>query len=135
MPATVSQVATGLATRLGTITGLRTFPYQPEQVNPPVAYPVLESVEYHNAFGGGDVVMRFSVSVIAGRWTDRTAHALLDDFLSYDGPRSVRAAIEADRTLGGVCSTLVVASATDISALTVADAEYLQIECDVTVHG
>ena len=58
MPATVSQVADGIKVRLATVSGLRTFSYQPEQLNPPVAFPVLESVEYHRAFGGGDVQMR-----------------------------------------------------------------------------
>ena len=45
MPATVSQVATGLATRLATISGLRTYTYQPEQLNPPFAYPQINRVE------------------------------------------------------------------------------------------
>ena len=57
MPATVTQVATGLATNLATISGLRTSVYQPEQLNPPMAFPTLNSVTYHNAMGGGDVTM------------------------------------------------------------------------------
>ena len=93
MPATVSQVLTGLATRLGTISGLRTSTYMPDQLNPPVGFPVIESVEYHGAFGGGDVVMRCSVFVIVGRYLDRTAHTALDGYLSYSGATSIRAAI------------------------------------------
>jgi len=135
MPATVSQVATGLSNRLATISGLRVSTFQPEQLNPPFAYPQLNRIEYHRAYGGGDVVMDWSIYVVVGRWTDRTAHALLDDFLSYSGAKSVRAAVEGDTTLGGVCSTLVLRSGLDISSLDAGGAEFLQIQLQVEVHG
>ena len=135
MPATVSQVAAGLAARLATISGLRTYTYQPEQLNPPFGFPQINRVEYHRAFGGGDVVMDWTVNVVTGRWTDRTAHALLDDFLSYSGAKSVRAAIEADTTLGGVCQTLIVRSGADITSLDAGGAEFLQIQFQLEVHA
>jgi hypothetical protein len=135
MPATVSQVATGLQTRLATISGLRTFNYQPEQENPPFAYPQINSINYHRAYSGGDVVMDWTVYVIVGRWLDRTAHAALDDYLSYSGAKSVRAAIEADPTLGGVCSTLIVRSGADITSLDANGAQFLVIQMQVEVHG
>ena len=135
MAATVSQVATGLATRLGTISGLRTSTYMPEQLNTPIGFPVLESIEYHKAFGGGDVVMRWSVFVVVGRYTDRTAHAALDGYLSYSGATSIRAAIEGDATLGGVCQTLICESSVNVSAVSVADSEFLQVQCTVIVHA
>ena len=135
MAATVSQVMTGLATRLGTISGLRTYTYMPDQLNPPVGFPIIESVDYHKAFSGGDVQMRCSVFVIVGRYTDRTAHASLDGFLSYSGATSIRAAIEGDKTLGGVAQTLIVESGLNISAVSVADSEFLQVQCSVLVHA
>jgi len=135
MPATVSQVATGLANRLATISGLRTSAYQPEQLNPPFAFPILNRIEYHRAFSGGDVVMDWTVNVIVGRYVDRNAFATLDDYLSYSGAKSVRAAIEGDKTLGGVCQTLVLPSGANITSLSSADAEFLQIQFQVTVHG
>lgn len=135
MPATVSQVATGLQARLATITGLRTFNYQPEQENPPFGYPQLNSINYHRAYSGGDVVMDWTVYVVVGRWLDRTAHAALDDYLSYSGAKSVRAAIEADPTLGGVCSTLIVRSGADITSLDSGGAQFLVIQMQVEVHG
>lgn len=135
MPATVSQVADGLKARLATISGLRTFSFQPEQVNPPVAFPVLESIDYHKAFGGGGVRMSFTIIVIVGRYVDRVAHANLDGFLSFDGATSLRAAIEGDRTLGGVAQTLVMDSSLSIGALAVAEAEFLQVSFSVLVHA
>lgn len=135
MAATVSQVATGLAARLGTISGLRTYTYQPEQLNPPMGFPVLNTVRYHGAFQGGDVVMDWTVNVVVGRYVDRTAHSLLDEYLSYSGASSIRAALEGDLTLGGVAQTLVVPSAADITSLTEADAQFLQIQLSVIVHA
>lgn len=135
MPATISQVATGLQTRLATISGLRTFSYQPEQENPPFAYPEINSVDYHRAFSGGDVVMNWTIYVVVGRWLDRTAHAALDDYLSYSGAKSIRAAIEADQTLGGVCQTLIVRSGADITSLDANGAQFLVIQLQVEVHG
>ena len=135
MPASVSSVATGLATALGTVTGLRTYNYQPEQLNPPIAYPALNSINYHRAMQGGDVVMDWTVFVIVGRWLDRTAHTALDDYLSYSGSKSVRAAIEGDTTLGGVCQTLIVRSGADITSLDAGGAQFLVIQMQVEVHG
>ncbi len=135
MPATVTQVTDGLKARLATVSGLRTFSYQPEQVNPPVAFPVLDSIDYHRAFGGGDVQMRFTIIVIVGRYLDRVAHANLDGFLSYDGATSLRAAIEGDKTLGGVASTLIMDSSLSIGSLAIAEAEFLQVSFSVLVHA
>jgi hypothetical protein len=135
MPATVSQVADGLKTRLATISGLRTFSYQPEQLNPPVAFPVLESVEYHGAMGGGNVRMRFMIFVVVGRYLDRVAHSNLDGYLSYSGATSLRAAIEGDKTLGGVAQTLILDGGMSIGSLTVAEADFLQVSCSLLVHA
>lgn len=135
MAATVNQVAAGLKARLATISGLRTYAYQPEQLNPPVAYPVLNGITYHRAFSGGDVTMEWSVYVVVGRWTDSRAYDALDGFLSFDGATSIRAAIEADKTLGGVCQTLIVASSIAVQPQQQADAEFLMIRVDVTVHA
>jgi len=135
MAATITQVATGLQTNLSTITGLRASAYQPEQLNPPMAYPVLTTVNYHRAFQGGDVIMDWVIHVVVGRYTDRTAHAAMDDYLSYSGSKSIRAALESDLTLGGVSQTLVVSSAADIRSLNSADAEFLEIQFTVQVHG
>jgi hypothetical protein len=135
MPATVSQVANGLKTALSNISGLRTFSYQPEQENPPFGYPQLNSINYHRAYQGGDVLMDWTVFVIVGRYLDRTAHTQLDDYLSVSGSKSVRAAIEADPTLGGVCSTLIVRSGADITSLDAGGAQFLVIQMQVEVHG
>lgn len=135
MPATVSQVMTGVKNQLATITGLRVFDFQPDNINPPSAFPQIDSVEYHGAFGGGDVRFNMTVVTIVGRVSDRTAQSSLDAFLSYSGASSIRQAIEADRTLGGVAQTLVVSQSANIRSLAIGEAEYLAIEITLVVHG
>jgi hypothetical protein len=114
---------------------LRTFSYQPSQINPPIAFPVINQVNYHRAMGGGLVVFDCVVYVIVGRYTDDRANQDLDDYLAFSGAKSLRAAIEADETLGGVAQSLTVASSTDITSVSQGDAEFLQIATQVTVNG
>lgn len=135
MPAGVNAVAVALQDALGTISGLRAYANQPEQLNPPFAYPELTRINYHRTMNGGVVTMEWTVHVIVGRYTDRTAFAALDGFLSYSGATSVRAALEADTTLGGVVQTVVLSEGMDITSLTSADAEFLRIELHLTVHA
>jgi hypothetical protein len=135
--ASVSAIADGLKVRLATINGLRAYSYQPEQLNPPFAYPVLNGVTYHQTMGMGSSVTQYdwSVYVIVGRWVDRVAITNLDGFLSPTGASSIRAALEGDRKLGGACSDLMVSTSANISALEQDDAEYLQVSFSLTIYS
>ena len=135
MPATVSQVMDGVAARLATISGLRTSSYQPLSLNPPCAYPLLDGVEYHNAFQGGDVRYNVTAVVIVGSVSDRLAHSRLNGYLAYNGASSIRLALEGDPTLGGVAQTLIVSRSANIRGLSVGEAEFLSIEITMQVHG
>lgn len=135
MPATVSQVMTGLKNRLATISGLRAFAFQPDYINPPTAFPTLNEVSYHGAMGGGDVVFDGLIQVIVGGVSDRTTQNLLDGFASYSGASSIRAALEGDKTLGGVAQTLVVNRSLGIRRMTIGDADFVTVEVAFQVHG
>lgn len=135
MPATVSQVSDAIKARLATVSGLRTFSYQPEQLNPPFAWPELTQVTYHRSMQLGDVEMQFTINVVVGRYTDRTANELLDEYLSATGAKSIRQALESDRTLGGVVQTVILSSAADVTSLNEADANFLQVQYQMTVHA
>ena len=132
---TVSQIKTGLAANLATVSGLRAYAYQPDNVNTPFAWPLLDSIQYNGAMGGGLITHKFTVSVVVGRSAERTAQTLLDGYLSYAGAISIRQAIESDRTLGGVVQDLIVESADNISTLEANDATYLAIDFVVTVYA
>jgi len=132
---TVSQIKTGLAANLATVSGLRAYAYQPDNVNTPFAWPLLDSIQYNGAMGGGLITHKFTISVVVGRSAERTAQTLLDGYLSYKGATSIRQALESDRTLGGVVQDLIVESADNISTLEANDATYLAIDFVVTVYA
>lgn len=132
---TVTQIKEGLQTRLATISGLRAYAQQPDNVNAPFAWPMLESITYNGAMGGGLIIHTFTVSVVVGRAAERSAQNALDGYLSYAGVSSVRAAIEADRTLGGVVQNLIVETASNISTLDANDATYLMVDFRVVVYA
>jgi hypothetical protein len=73
--------------------------------------------------------------VVVGRASERTAQNALDGYLSYEGATSVRAAIEGDRTLGGVVQNLIVESASNISTLDANDTTYLMVDFRVVVYA
>lgn len=136
MPATVSQVMTGLQGRLNTISGLRTFAFQPDYYsNPPYAFPIINEISYHGAMGGGDIVYDGLIQVIVGGVSDRITQNLLDGYASYSGASSVRAALEGDKTLGGVVQTLVTNRSTAIRRISIGDAEFITVEVAFQVHG
>ena len=66
---------------------------------------------------------------------DQVAQRYLDGWMSYDGNQSVREAIEADKTLGGNCSTLKVGDMIAVRPLSLGDASYLTCEFNVTVNA
>lgn len=135
MAGSASGLQSALATRLATITGLRVADHLPEQVMPPMAVIQLQSVNYHRAMAGGLSEWTFVVSLVAGRMGDRSAQLSLDGWIAWSGSSSVRAAIEADRTLGGACNTCKVAEMIAVRPLTLGDAAYLTCEFNVIVHA
>ena len=124
-----------LGESLANIPGLRVADHLPEQINPPMAVVQIQSVAFHRAMAGGLSEWLFTISLVAGRMGDRPAQRQLDSWMSWDGDQSVREAIELDRTLGGACSTLMVADMVAVRPLSLGDAAYLTCEFNVTVHA
>lgn len=125
--ATVSEVKAAIAAKLGTISGLRAYDRQPDQVNVPMAFPSLRSVEYHGAMGNGLVTQTYDITVIVGRAAERSAERLLDTYLSF-GSGGVRYALEADRTLGGTVDSSIVESVGNIQTIDANDTTYLAVD-------
>ena len=135
MPTTISAIRTALATNLATISGLRTSSYVPDDPNPPVAIIEPSSIEYDTTFGRGLDTMSYSVNVLVGRVSDRTAQASLDAYCSSQGTSSVKTAIESDRTLGGIVSDCRVVRLSSYGQVTVGDTIYLAAEFAVQVYA
>jgi hypothetical protein len=135
MTATISQVRTGLATSLGTITGLHVRDYIPDQIIDPLAVVAPSTFTYHAAMQGGLMQMEFSVMLIVSRVSDRVAQSRLDGFASYSGASSVRAAVESDPSLGGIVSYEQVVDTVQIGTLDQNGSVYLTMEFTVEVHS
>ena len=136
MPATPSQAKDGLKARLATISGLRCYDHQPDQVNPPFAFPTLEEIRYHaTAMCTGGVEMDFTINLILSRQSERIAQDEIDKYTAFSGAQSVRAAIEGDRTLGGVVEDCVVREAGTITNIDANDTLYVTVDFRVTVYA
>ena len=135
MSATVTEIKQGIANALATIPGLRSYSVQPDNLNPPFAWPMLDTVTYNGAMRGGLITHVYTVTVVVGRAAERTAQNALDGYVSYDSATSIRAALEADRSLGGVVQNLLVESANNISTTEGNDTTYLMVDFRVVVYA
>jgi len=135
MSGSATQIHDALSMALTAVPGLRVADHLPESVNPPMAIVQVQSVTYHRAMQGGLSEWQYLVAVVSGRMGDRSAQRMLDGWMAYDGSQSIRAALEVDQTLNGVCQSLLVADMVSVRPLSQGDAEYLSCEFNVTVHA
>ena len=133
--ALISELRTGLATNLATISGLRTTPTIPDNPNPPIAVILPQGVEYDNTFGRGMNTYTFAVTVIVGRVSERSGQNALDAYVSSTGSASVKLAIESDKTLGGKAFDLRVIDSRNYGELTVGEVTYLSAEFTVLCYA
>jgi hypothetical protein len=133
--ASITDLRAGLATRLGTISGLRTTTETPDTISPPVAIINVQNVNYDRAFQRGLDEYNFVITVIVGRVGERSAQRLLDSYVSPVAPSSVKLAIELDRTLGGNCDTLRVTDMRNYGSLVIGEITYLAAEFNVVVFA
>lgn len=133
--ATISNIRTGIATNIGTISGLRTAAEIPDNPNPPIAVVNLDGIDYHQAFKNGLTRYNFTVTVVVGRVAEREMQRKLDSYLGVTGSQSVKAAIESNRTLSGEVYDLVVVNSNSIGSITINDQTYLAAEFTVTVFA
>jgi len=131
----VTTLRTGLATRLATITGLRTASYVPPDPMPPVAIVIPTGITYDSTFARGMDEYEFTILVLVGAIDDRTSQARMDGYCDPSGSGSIKTAIEADKTLGGACFTLRVREMRNYQQTPVGDMNYLSAEFAVQVYS
>ena len=132
--ASIKALRDGLKTRLATIAGLYAHDTIPDNVYPPAAivgFP--SSVAYDFAMRTAVARYLFPVRVIAGRVAEGEGQDKIDDLVSPDGALSVRAAIDADPTLGGAAHSTRVVAARDFGVYEVAGVSYIGGEFEVEV--
>lgn len=135
MSGSASKIHDALSMALAAVPGLRVADHLPEQINPPMAVVQLQLVTYHRTMAGGTSEWQFLVALVAGRMGDRSAQRQIDGWVSYDGSQSIRAALEVDPTLNGICQSLMVENMIAVRPLSLGDASYLSCEFNVTVYA
>lgn len=131
----VSAVMDGLGTRLASISGLRVYDYPPDSVSPPagvVSYP--DPLDFDATMGRGADRMTVPIHIIVGRVSDRAARDALAAYMAGSGVKSVKAAIEADGTLGGAADSSRVVSVSGLD-LSVGGVSYVAATFSVDVVG
>lgn len=131
----MNAVMDGLGVALAAISGLRVFDYPADKLDPPAAvvgFPTEIAWDYTK--GRGSDRATFPVFVVVGGAFSRPARDALGPYLAGSGAQSIKAALEADRTLAGACATLSVAQArSDGSGITVNGVPYAGAIFDVEV--
>jgi hypothetical protein len=108
---TILQVMQAIESALDDITGLRTTEFIKDQMSPPFAMVgVPEIPDYHGAFKSGSMTIRPRIYVFVSAAVDRIGQTALAAYANPTGAQSIKLAIEADNTLGGVVSQVVVQS-------------------------
>ena len=131
----LSDIRTGLATNLATISGLRTSAFVPDEPKPPIAVIFPENIAFDTAFARGLDTYTFTVQLIVSKVSDRNAQSNLDAYCNPDGSQSVKTAIESNRTLEGLVQDLRVTEVRDYRAATINENTYLTVTFVVTVYA
>jgi hypothetical protein len=133
-----STVRTNLKTALSTITGMRVFDYVPDSTNIPTnnAFAIVGqlSMNYDYTLNRGFDSASCQIIVVVGRMSEKDGQSRLDGLLASSGSTSIKAAVEADKTLGGAVQTLRVVSASP-GTITSANIDYLSYQYSVELIG
>lgn len=133
--ASVSELRDGLKANLATITGLRTADTVPDNPQPPQAIVLPQNITYDNAFNRGMNTYTFAVLVIVNRVSERTAQNSLDTYVSSTGSKSIKLAIESDKTLGGKAFDVRVSDVRNYGDVTIGEINYLSAEFVVLCYA
>ena len=131
----INEVFAGIAARADTIAGLRGLQYMPDAVTPPMFAPMDVEGEFDKTFGRGMDELSVRCLLLISRATDKQGQAKLNAYLSGSGAKSIKAALFADRTLGGSCDDSHVVRFTGYGQFEHAGITYYGAEFFVRVIG
>ena len=139
--ASLSALRAGIATRLQTISGLRVLSYVGGDIVPPAAVviPGVRGrknsllVDYDATMGRGSDDWQFTVLLMVANKVERVSQVALDAYCDGSGSSSVKAAIEADGTLGGIASFTNVRGVRDYGIVSYGGQQYVGAEFMVEV--
>jgi hypothetical protein len=131
----IADMRAGIAKNIrDNIPGLRVAETIPDQPNPPIAVISLETVNYDQTFQRGMTEYTFTVSVLAGRVSERNAQSRLDAYID-PGSATIKTAIETDKSLGGKVFDVRVTDMSNIGAVNLGETIYLGADFGVVVYA
>lgn len=92
----LADVMEEIAVRLDTITGLRVYGYPPDKPEIPagiISYP--ETIDFDYTYQRGADQMTLPVVVVLGKVVDRATRAVVSDYASGSGTKSIKAVLES----------------------------------------
>lgn len=118
-------VMNALGDALTAIDDLNVYPFNTSSLVAPAAVVGLpEVVEYDQTMGRGSDRARVPLWLVVCNVDDLTAVTAINSYLSATGDNSIKAAVEADTTLGGAADTIRVVDATP-ETIVIGGVEYL----------
>jgi hypothetical protein len=133
--ADLTAIRAGLKANLETIPNLRASANIPDMPNPPQAIVALNRIGYDVANAKGAAQYDFVVTVIVGRQSERTAQTSLDEYISTTHARSIKNAIQSDRTLAGSAYDVRAIEMTGLNVVSIGEVNYLSADFSVTVYS
>ena len=131
----IGAVRAGLAANASAISELTCYGYAPDSISEPAFHVAEVDIDFTGAFNRGLDELMVTCRVLVGRADDQASQALLDTYLSGVGPKSLKAALEADCTLGGACDDLMVLRVQGYRFYQYGTAQYVGAELIVKVVG
>ncbi|HEY7824731.1 MAG TPA: hypothetical protein VIG24_17960 [Acidimicrobiia bacterium] len=131
----LSDIRAAMGTALSTVPNLRVRELIPSLVTPPMAVVIPTNIEYDLNAQNGLHRYTFTVTVFVVKADDRAAQLRVDPFVAPTGSGSIKGALEADRTLGGVVNTLRVTNVSNYSSQDANDIIYLAVDFEVEVYA
>jgi hypothetical protein len=107
----LADIRAAMADALKVIPGLNVTAYQQSTPELPTAHVKRGPFEYDQAFQGGVHMLSFTVTAYVALLSAQGAQMNLDRYLAPTGTYSIKEALEADTTLGGLVQTLHVTGA------------------------
>lgn len=129
---TTAAVRAALVSTLNAVEGLRASGVV-DKVSPPQVMVGEVEVDFDATMARGYDAQTWTLRLYVSKADTRGAEAKLDPFLDPAGALSIKAALEADRTLGGVVAALRVITASDYGVYDMADGAYLGAQFTVTL--
>ncbi len=130
----IAAIREGLANNILTISGLRAAETIPDNPSPPIAIIALNNVSYDLDFNRGMTLYNFTVTLIVGRVAERDAQRKLDAYAG-NGERSIKTAVQSDRTLGGAAFDCRLSEMTTLGAYNSGEQVYLAADFLVQVFA